>query len=130
MFFKPHPGLGPQCPICADMFLSIAYKGKQDAERNRKEQKTTQCLELYENCRVSSHQTLTLAMTGWKLRLRNHCGSCNNICTCKRHNISPVYVSRDSLSQLLFPICHFNPSKFDVTRPSNFHKVLQTSVQG
>ena len=24
MFFKPQPGLGPRCPICADMLLSIA----------------------------------------------------------------------------------------------------------
>ena len=24
MFFKPQPGLGPQCPICADMLVSIA----------------------------------------------------------------------------------------------------------
>ena len=28
--------------------------------------------ELCENCKVSSHQILTLALTGWKLHLRNH----------------------------------------------------------
>ena len=27
VFFKPQPGLGPQCPICADMLLSIACQG-------------------------------------------------------------------------------------------------------
>ena len=40
MFFKPQLGLGPQCPICADMLLSIACQGTQDSERDRKEQRT------------------------------------------------------------------------------------------
>ena len=40
MFFKPHPGLGPQCPICAGMLLSIAcYENKTLVERNEKKQK-------------------------------------------------------------------------------------------
>ena len=39
MFFKPQPGLGPQCPICADMLLSIACQGTQ--ESGRKKQKRT-----------------------------------------------------------------------------------------
>ena len=34
----------------------------------------------------------------------------------------------DSLSQVQFPACQFYLSKFDVTRPHNFHKVLKTSV--
>ena len=29
MFFKPQPDLGPQCPICAGMHLSIACKEKE-----------------------------------------------------------------------------------------------------
>ena len=28
MFFKPQPGLGPQCPICAGMLLSICLLEK------------------------------------------------------------------------------------------------------
>ena len=39
MFFKPQPGLGPQCPICAGMLLSIACQGTQ--ESGRKKQKIT-----------------------------------------------------------------------------------------
>ena len=41
MFFKPQPGFGPQCPICAGMLLSIACyrENKILVERNRKEQK-------------------------------------------------------------------------------------------
>ena len=31
MFFKPQPGLGPQCPICAGMLLSIACEGTQES---------------------------------------------------------------------------------------------------
>ena len=31
MFFKPQPGLGLQCAICADILLSIACQGKQDS---------------------------------------------------------------------------------------------------
>ena len=31
ILFKPQPGLGPQCPICAGMFLSIACKGTQES---------------------------------------------------------------------------------------------------
>ena len=82
--------------------------------------------ELCENCRVSSYQFLRSEMTDRKLRLGNQCGSCstNNICTCKRHNIqpisSPVYLCDDSLCQVRFTICQFNPSKFDVTRPFQF----------
>ena len=30
MFFKSQAGLGPQCPICAGMLLSIACQGKED----------------------------------------------------------------------------------------------------
>ena len=37
-------------------------------------------------------------------------------------------VSSNSLSQVRFPTCQFYLSKFDVTRPSNFHEVLKTSV--
>ena len=29
MFFKPQPGLGLQCPICANLLLSIACQGTQ-----------------------------------------------------------------------------------------------------
>ena len=40
MILKHQPGLGPQCPICAGMLLSITCWGKQTlVERNRKEQK-------------------------------------------------------------------------------------------
>ena len=39
MFFKPQPGLGPQCPICPDMLLSIACQGTQ--ESGGKKQKRT-----------------------------------------------------------------------------------------
>ena len=82
--------------------------------------------ELCENCKVSSHQFLTSEITDRKLRLGNQCGSCrtNNICTCKHHNIqpisSPVCLCDDSLCQVRFSICQFNPSKFDVTRPFQF----------
>ena len=31
MFFKVQPGLGPQCPKCAEMVSSIACQGKQDS---------------------------------------------------------------------------------------------------
>ena len=83
--------------------------------------------ELCENLRVSSHQILTLELTGWKPRLRNHCSSCNNISICTSKH-PPLYVIGDSLSQVRFPSCQFYQSKFDVTRPCNFHKVLKTSV--
>ena len=83
--------------------------------------------ELCENLRVSSDQILTLELTGWKPRLRNHCSSCNNISTCTSKH-PPLYVTGDSLSQVRFPTCQFYQSKFDVTRPCNFHKVLKTSV--
>ena len=39
MFFKPQRGLGPQCPICDDMLLSIACQGTQ--ESGRRKQKIT-----------------------------------------------------------------------------------------
>ena len=83
--------------------------------------------ELCENLRVPSHQILTSELTDWKPRLRNHCSSCNNISNCiSKH--PPFYVTGDSLSQVRFPTCQFYQSKFDVTRPCNFHKVLKTSV--
>ena len=84
--------------------------------------------ELCENLRVSSHQILTSELTGWKPRLPNHYSSCNNISTCTSKH-PPFYVTGDSLSQVRFPTCQFYQSKFDVTRPCNFHKVLKTSVQ-
>ena len=84
--------------------------------------------ELCENLRVSSHQILTSELTVWKPRLRNHCSLCNNISTCTSKH-PPLYVTGDSLSQVRFLTCQFYQSKFDVTRPCNFHKVLKTSVQ-
>ena len=39
MFFEPRPGLCPQCPICADMLLSIACQRTQ--ESGWKKQKRT-----------------------------------------------------------------------------------------
>ena len=83
--------------------------------------------ELCENLRVSSNQVLTSELTGWKPRLRNHCSSCNNISTSTSKHRS-FYVTGDSLSPVRFPTCQFYQSKFDVTRPCNFHKVLKTSV--
>ena len=73
------------------------------------------------------NQILTSELTGWKPRLRNHCSSCNNISICTSKH-PPLYVTGDSLSQVRFPTCQFYQSKFDVTRPCNFHKVLKTSV--
>ena len=35
MFFKPQPGLGPQCPIFAEMFLSIACQGTQESDSKK-----------------------------------------------------------------------------------------------
>ena len=35
MPFKPQPGLDPQCPICADMLLSIACQGTQESGRKK-----------------------------------------------------------------------------------------------
>ena len=75
--------------------------------------------ELCENLRVSSHQILTSELTGWKLRLRNHCSSCNNTSTCTSKH-PPLYVTGDSLFQVRFPTCQFYLSKFDVTRPLQF----------
>ena len=83
--------------------------------------------ELCENLRVSSQQILTSELTGWKPRLCNHCSSYNNISTCTSKHPS-FYVTGDSLSPVRFPTCQFYQSKFDVTRPCNFHKVLKTSV--
>ena len=31
MFFKPQPGLGPQCPVCAGISLRIACQGTQES---------------------------------------------------------------------------------------------------
>ena len=36
MFFKPQPGLGPQCPICAEILLSIACKAQGGGGRKLK----------------------------------------------------------------------------------------------
>ena len=32
MFLNVQPGIGQQCPKCAEMVLSIAYQGKQDSD--------------------------------------------------------------------------------------------------
>ena len=39
MFFKPQPGLGLQCPICADLLLSIVCQTKQDIMNSEGNQK-------------------------------------------------------------------------------------------
>ena len=52
-----------------------------------------------------------------------------NISTCKHHKTQPLKVWSDSLSQVRFPTCQFYLSIFDVTRLSNFHEVLKTSVK-
>ena len=44
MFFKPQPGLGPQCSMYADMLLSIDYQGTQ--EPGQKKQKRTKTMRL------------------------------------------------------------------------------------
>ena len=49
--------------------------------------------ELHENWRGWSHQLLTSALRARKPHLGNHCGSRNNISTCKHHNIPPLYLS-------------------------------------
>ena len=73
---------------------------------------------------VSSHQILTLEMTGAYIIIVVHVTISVpvNIIT------SPPFLSSHSLSSVWFPACQFYPSKFDVTRPSDFHKVLKTSV--
>ena len=38
--------------------------------------------------RVSSHQILAFELTGWKSRLGNHCGSCNNGPNYTKHILS------------------------------------------
>ena len=77
------------------------------------------------NWRVLSHQFLTSELTARKP---------HSVIIVVHVTISvPVNVitsfSSNSLSQVRFLACQFYLSKFDVTRPSNFHEVLKTSVR-
>ena len=63
--------------------------------------------ELHGNLKVSSHQMLTLELTGWKPHLPNHCSSYSNISTCKHHNIRPVMLLAGIVMHYLK--CSFRP---------------------